>query len=108
MKLVEFSVREEMSKRTTRRRSVTRREFADCPFWVSLQNDINEIRVINSRNRILAYFDIDNQLWLGNVQWMTSVRRSITSGAPSDNIVSRSNIQESGFWSGLPPLKSEG
>ena len=34
MKLVEFSVREEMLKERPRRRSVTRREFADRPFGV--------------------------------------------------------------------------
>ncbi|MBO1911789.1 HAMP domain-containing protein, partial [Microvirga sp. 3-52] len=48
-------------------------------------DDIIEIRVINSRNRILASSALDNQVMVGQRSMDDSVRRSIASGAPSDN-----------------------
>ena len=64
MKLVEFSVREEMQKE---------RSEDDPSLEESLRtvlsgfpsDDIIEIRVINSRNRILASSDLDNQAMVG-------------------------------------------
>jgi two-component system, OmpR family, sensor histidine kinase VicK len=86
MKLVEFSVREEMQKD---------RPEGDPSLEESLRtvlsgfpsDDIIEIRVINSRNRILASSEFDNQVMVGQRSMDDSVRRSIASGAPSDNIV---------------------
>jgi two-component system, OmpR family, sensor histidine kinase VicK len=86
MKLVEFSVREEMQKD---------RPEGDPSLEESLRtvlsgfpsDDIIEIRIINSRNRILASSEFDNQGMVGQRSMDDSVRRSIASGAPSDNIV---------------------
>jgi two-component system, OmpR family, sensor histidine kinase VicK len=86
MKLVEFSVREEMQKD---------RPEGDPSLEESLRtvlsgfpsDDIIEIRIINSRNRILASSEFDNQVMVGQRSMDDSVRRSIASGGPSDNIV---------------------
>ena len=48
--------------------------------------DINEIRVINSRYRILATSVLDNQSMVGQRSMDDIVRRSITSESPYDNI----------------------
>ena len=82
MKLVEFSVKEEMQKE---------RSEDDPTPEMSLRtvlsgfpsDDIIEIRVINSRNRILASSEFDNQAMVGQRSMDDLVRRSIASGEPS-------------------------
>ncbi|WP_210471426.1 cell wall metabolism sensor histidine kinase WalK [Sporosarcina sp. 6E9] len=84
MKLVEFSVREEMQKDRSeddpKLEESLRTVLSGFP-----SDDIIEIRVINSRNRILASSALDNQVMVGQRSMDDSVRRSIASGAPSDN-----------------------
>ncbi|MCZ2259056.1 cell wall metabolism sensor histidine kinase WalK [Sporosarcina sp. G11-34] len=84
MNLVEFSVREEMIKERT----------ADDPSLIkSLETvlsgfspgDINEIRVINSKNLVLAT-SLDNQSMVGQKSMDDIIRRSNTSEAPDEHI----------------------
>ncbi|MDS9471855.1 cell wall metabolism sensor histidine kinase WalK [Sporosarcina pasteurii] len=84
MSLVEFSVREEMLKE---------RSEDDPTLEESLRNvlssfdsqDINEIRVINSHSRILATNVLDNKSMIGQRSLDDVVKRTITSGMPSEN-----------------------
>ncbi|AOV06374.1 cell wall metabolism sensor histidine kinase WalK [Sporosarcina ureilytica] len=84
MSLVEFSVREEMLKE---------RSEDDATLEESLRNvlssfdsqDINEIRVINSHSRILATNVLDNKSMIGQRSLDDVVKRTITSGTPSEN-----------------------
>ncbi|ARF14314.1 cell wall metabolism sensor histidine kinase WalK [Sporosarcina ureae] len=83
MNLVEFSVREEVLKK---------RKDSDPTLEQSLKNvlfeftsdDIIEIRVINSKYRILATSSFDNQMRVGQHSTNDNVRKSITSKAMKD------------------------
>ncbi|PIC57220.1 MULTISPECIES: cell wall metabolism sensor histidine kinase WalK [Sporosarcina] len=83
MNLVEFSVREEVLKK---------RKDSDPTLEQSLKNvlfeftsdDIIEIRVINSKYRILATSSFDNQMRVGQHSTNDNVRKSITSEAMKD------------------------
>lgn len=85
MNLVEFSVREEMIKD---------RSADDPEVEKSLKTvlsgfdsgDINEIRVIDSKFRILASSALDNQSLVGQRSMEDSVRRAISSESPSEAI----------------------
>ncbi|MCM3638774.1 cell wall metabolism sensor histidine kinase WalK [Sporosarcina luteola] len=85
MNLVEFSVREEMIKD---------RSPDDPSIEQSLRTvlsnfnseDINEIRVINAKYRILATSELGNQSLVGQRSMEDSVRRSITSETFYENI----------------------
>ncbi|WP_172370290.1 cell wall metabolism sensor histidine kinase WalK [Sporosarcina jiandibaonis] len=85
MKIVEYSVREEMLKE----RSEDDPKL-ETSLWAVLSgftsDDIIEIRVIDSRNRILASNVLDNQSMIGQRSMDDIVRRSIASGSPSENI----------------------
>lgn len=83
MSLVEFSVREELLKE---------RSEDDPTVEVSLNNvlsgfdsqDINEISVIDSHSRILATSVLDNRSMVGQRSLEDVVKRTITSGSPSE------------------------
>lgn len=85
MNLVEFSVREEMIKD---------RSADDPELEKSLRTvlsgfnseDINEIRVIDSKYRILATSALDNQSLVRQRSMEDSVRRAISSESPSEAI----------------------
>ena len=106
MKLVEFSVREEMQKE---------RPEGDPSLEESLRtvlsgfssDDIIEIRVINARNRILASSDLDNQVMVGQRSLDDTVRRSIASGAPSDNNISLDEHTRNRVLVWVSPIKVE-
>jgi len=85
MNLIEFSVREEILKERT----------DDDPLLeVSLRSvfsgfsseDVNEIRVINSKSRILATSVLDNQEMVGRRSMDDVIKRSITSESSNDSI----------------------
>ncbi|ARF17489.1 cell wall metabolism sensor histidine kinase WalK [Sporosarcina sp. P3] len=86
MNLVEFSVREEIIKK---------RKDSDPTLEQSLKNvlfeftsdDIIEIRVINSKYRILATSSFDNQMRVGQHSTNDNVRKSITSEAMKDVVM---------------------
>ena len=65
MSLVEFSVREEITKRTTMKKIKQWNKVYDSYFTGVNSNDIKEIRVIDNRYRILATSDINNQSIVG-------------------------------------------
>jgi len=85
MSLVEFSVREEMLKDRTED-DQTLEESLQAVLYGFSSADVNEIRVINSKNRVLATSDFDNQVMVSRLSMDIIVRRSITSGAPNDSI----------------------
>lgn len=88
MNLVEFSVREEMLKDKYR--------LVDDPTLesnlrgvlsgITSEGDIQEIRVINTQNLILATSVLDNQSMVGQRSMDDLVRRSITSESPYEVI----------------------
>ncbi|MGN7385981.1 cell wall metabolism sensor histidine kinase WalK [Sporosarcina sp. SAFN-015] len=78
MNLVEFSVREEMIKdRPPEEPSIEQSLRSVLSGFTS--EDINEIRVINSKYRILATSELGNQSLVGQRSMEDSVRRSISS-----------------------------
>lgn len=85
MNLVEFSVKEEMLKE---------RPEDDVSLEQSLQTvisgftseDINEIRILNSKSLILASSVLGNKDSVGQRSMEDIVKRTITSESPSDNI----------------------
>ena len=84
MNLVEFSVREEMIKDRTDDPELERSLRTVLSGFNS--GDINEIRVINSKYRILATSALDNQSLVGQRSMEDSVRRAISSESPSETI----------------------
>ncbi|WP_252504952.1 cell wall metabolism sensor histidine kinase WalK [Sporosarcina sp. Marseille-Q4943] len=86
MNLVEFSVREEMIKD----RSTTDDPPLEQSLWNVLSGfnseDINEIRVIDAKYRILATSELGNQSLVGQRSMEDSVRRSISSETVYENI----------------------
>ena len=83
MNLVEFSVREEMTKETDNLELELR--LADVLSNFNSQ-DINEVQVINSKYTILATSVWENDSIVGQRSSEDIVRRSITSEAPYDTI----------------------
>lgn len=78
MNLVEFSVREEMIKdRSPEDPSIEQSLRTVLSGFTS--EDINEIRVIDSKYRILATSELDNQSLVGQRSMEDSVRRAISS-----------------------------
>ena len=83
--LVEFSVREEMLKERTEDDQTLEQSLWTVLSGVSSE-DIHEIRVINSHNRILASSVLDNQVMVGQRSMDDVVRRSIISGLADESI----------------------
>ena len=83
MSLVEFSVREEILKDRAPE-DPTLEEGLRNVLTGFTSEDINEIRVINSHSRILATSVLDNKSMVGQRSLDDVVKRSITSGTPSD------------------------
>ena len=82
MNLVEFSVSEEMIKERSVDDPTLEQSFGPS-FRALHSEDINEIRVINSKYRILATSVLDNQInGRTRVQWTTLLEESITSETP--------------------------
>ncbi|CAM5197849.1 histidine kinase OS=Ureibacillus acetophenoni OX=614649 GN=SAMN05877842_105179 PE=4 SV=1 [Ureibacillus acetophenoni] len=91
--LVQYSIREEMLKERDENSpsigqslSVIIREFAT--------GDINEIRVIDDRNRVLATSDINNQSIVGQRGNHEIVNQSITAQTAIDKIVLDAETQK--------------
>lgn len=82
--LVEFSVREEMLKERTEDDPLE--QSLSTVLWGVLSEDIHEIRVINSHNRILASSVLDNQVMVGQRSMDDVVRKSIISGLSDKSI----------------------
>ncbi|MEK3937260.1 cell wall metabolism sensor histidine kinase WalK [Sporosarcina sp. FSL W7-1349] len=93
MNLVEFSVREELIKE---------RSTDDPTLEQSLRtvlsgfnsDDINEIRVVNPRYRILATSVLDNQVMVGQRSLDDTIKRSIASESPYENIYYDETMRE--------------
>lgn len=85
MNLVEFSVREEMLKERTEE-ELTLEQSLQTVLSGFRSEDIIEIRVINSKSRILASSVLGNQDMIGQRSMDDIVRRTITSEAPNDSI----------------------
>lgn len=86
MSLVEFSVREEILKDRAPE-DPTLEEGLRNVLTGFTSEDINEIRVINSHSRILATSVLDNKSMIGQRSLDDVVKRSITSGTPSDESI---------------------
>jgi len=85
MNLVEFSVREEMTKER-QEDDPTLEESLRIVLSGFSSEDIHEIRVINAHNRILATSFLDNQVMVGQRSMDDVVRRSIISGLADESI----------------------
>ena len=83
--LVEFSVREEMIKERLEDDPTLEQSLRTVLSGFS-PDDIHEIRVINSHNRILASSFLDNQVMVGQRSMDDVVRRSIISGLSDESI----------------------
>lgn len=88
MNLVEFSVREEMLKDKYRLIDDPTLEanLRSVLSGITSEGDIQEIRVINTQNLILATSVLDNQSMVGQRSMDDLVRRSITSESPYEVI----------------------
>ena len=85
MNLIEFSVREEM-KRERQEDDPTLEESLRVVLSSFTSQDINEIRVIDSKYRIVATNVLDNQTLVGQRSIDDIIKRSITSEAPKQDI----------------------
>ena len=102
MNLVEFSVREEMTKETDNLELELR--LADVLSNFNSQ-DINEVQVINSKYTILATSVWENESIVGQRSSEDIVRRSITSETPYDTIYLDENSSDR-IWVLARPIKS--
>ena len=103
MNLVEFSVREEMTKRRLDDPELESR-LADVLSNFNSE-DINEVQVINSKYTILATSVWENQSIVGQRSSEDIVRRSITSESPYDTIYLDENSSDR-IWVLARPIKS--
>ena len=85
MNLIEFSVREEM-KRERQEDDPTLEESLRVVLSSFTSQDINEIRVIDSKYRIVATNVLDNQTLVGQRSIDDIIKRSITSESPKQDI----------------------
>ena len=83
--LVQYSIREEILKERDETMPALEESLSSILREFS-GGDINEIRVIDNRNRILATSDLSNQSLIGQRSNDDTVRKAITSQAPSDII----------------------
>ncbi|MEG0383871.1 MAG: cell wall metabolism sensor histidine kinase WalK [Solibacillus sp.] len=89
MELVQYSIREEMLKESNETNSTsttTPESGIDAILREFSTDDINEIRVIDRRNRILATSDRDNQSMVGQRSNDDIVRTAMSVEALQDNI----------------------
>ncbi|KXH80601.1 cell wall metabolism sensor histidine kinase WalK [Sporosarcina sp. HYO08] len=84
MNLIEFSVREEILKERSED-DPTLEQSLRIVLSGFTSDDINEIRVVNPKYRILATSVLDNQSMVGQRSMDDIVRRSISSEAPYNN-----------------------
>ena len=107
MNLVEFSVREEMIKERSEDDPKVEESLRTVLSGFT-QDDIHEVRVINSRNRILASSDIDNQAVVGQRSMDDLVRRSITSGTNIENVINLDEKTRDRVMIWVTPIKVDG
>ena len=105
MNLVEYSVREEMLKDRTEDDLSIEESLKNVLASFTATEDIIEIRVIDSHSRILASSVLDNRSMVGQRSLDDVVKRSITSGLPSESISLDEAAQER-IWVGVNPIKS--
>lgn len=85
MNLVEYSVREEILKERTED-DLTLEQSLQTVLSGFTSEDINEIRVMNSKSQILASSVLSNKDMVGQLSMDDIVKRTITSESPNDNI----------------------
>ncbi|MGE7623375.1 cell wall metabolism sensor histidine kinase WalK [Viridibacillus sp. NPDC096237] len=85
LKLVTFSVKEELLKERTEAEPTQEQSLKTVLSGLSSE-DISEIRVIDARYRILATSDTSNQSIIGQRSSDTLVRQSIATQTPSEKI----------------------
>ena len=93
MNLIEFSVREEMKRERTED-DLTLEENLRVVLSSFTSEDINEIRVIDSKYRILATSVFDHQTMVGQRSVDELVRKSITSESAFKNIYLDPNLRK--------------
>lgn len=105
MNIVEFSVREEMIKERTED-DLTLEQSLRSVLYGFKSEDIDEIRVIDSRSRILASSAVDNQSIVGQRSMDELVTQSITTELPQDR--TKVNQQKNRVWVRTQPIIAEG
>ncbi|MFD1863470.1 cell wall metabolism sensor histidine kinase WalK [Planococcus sp. FY231025] len=105
MNIVEFSVREEMIKERTED-DLTLEQSLRSVLYGFQSEDIDEIRVIDSRYRILASSAVDNQSLVGQRSTEELVTQSVTSETPLDR--TKVNAQKNRVWVRTQPIMAEG
>ncbi len=106
MSLVEYSVREELVKERTEEDPTIEESLNNVLSGFDSQ-DINEIQVINSNSRILATSVLDNKVRIGQRSLDDVVKRTITSGAVSENAIYFNKNTGNRIMVRVIPVKSE-
>jgi two-component system sensor histidine kinase VicK len=105
MNIVEFSVREEMIKERTEE-DLTIEQSLRSVLYGFQSSDIDEIRVVDARYRILASSAIDNQSLVGQRSTNDLVTQSIVGETPFDRTYV--NSQADRVWVRTQPIIAEG
>lgn len=106
MSLVEFSVREELLKERSDDDPTVEEGLNHVLAGFDSQ-DINEIQVINANSRILATSVLDNKSRVGQRSLADVVKRTITSGAVSENTIYLDENTGNRILVRVIPLKNE-
>lgn len=106
LKLVTFSVKEELLKERTEADPTQEQSLKTVLSGLS-SDDISEIRVIDARYRILATSDMSNQSIIGQRSTETLVRQSIATQTPSDEIA-LDDQTKTRVWLLATPITSNG
>ncbi|MGK7377231.1 cell wall metabolism sensor histidine kinase WalK [Planococcus sp. 1R117A] len=105
MNIVEFSVREEMIKTRTDE-DLTLEQSLRSVLYGFKSEDIDEIRVIDSRHRILASSAVDNQSLVGQRSTDELVMQSMVGETVEDR--TKVNSQKNRVWVRTQPIMAEG
>ncbi|WKA51032.1 cell wall metabolism sensor histidine kinase WalK [Planococcus liqunii] len=105
MNIVEFSVREEMVKPRTEEESTIEQSLRSVLAGFQ-SSDIDEIRVVDARYRILASSATDNQSLVGQRSTLDIVTQSIVAETPDERTYV--NSQADRVWVRTQPIIAEG
>ena len=105
MNIVEFSVREEMVKPRTEEESTIEQSLRSVLAGFQ-SSDIDEIRVVDARYRILASSATDNQSLVGQRSTLDIVTQSIVAETPDERTYV--NNQADRVWVRTQPIIAEG
>ena len=86
MSLLNYSIREEMIKERDENRPTLRAKFKNCIMQDFSTEDINEIRVIDSNNRIIGNFRMIIKSLSVNVSMMILLNKPLSSETTDDKI----------------------